>query len=212
MKEEKSLSLSVKDQIIQLGMKKFYVDGFKAVNMAHLASDLQISKKTLYKYFESKEDLLLACLFERNLRFEKGLIETMHDDSLLFPQKIQALVEIISNELDSTSTAFYSEVKALKPEVHESYSKRSKELGFEFLIKLLEEGKSCNWIKKDVDTTFFSVIYSCALSQFLDPDFRNTLPENIRSQMVNEPLAIYNTINKILFEGVIEKSILEDLK
>jgi AcrR family transcriptional regulator len=212
MKDDQKINFSVKDQIIQLGMKKFFVEGFKAVNMNQLASELQISKKTLYKYFDSKEDLLLACLEERNKKFQEGLAEMVHDDSKSFQQKIPLLVEFISNELDSTSSSFYSEVKSIVPTIFEANAKRSKDQGFEYLIKLMEEGKKSNWIKKDVDVVFFSVIYSCALNQFLDPDFRNTLPEKVRDQMPNEPLEIYNKINKILFEGVLEKSILADLK
>lgn len=196
---------SVKSQILYLGMRKFYEEGFKGVNMNQLAIELQMSKKTLYKYFTSKEELLLECLKTRNELFEKGLRERIEMPEISFERKIQNLVEFISAELDSTSVKFYAEIKSLFPDVYDSYAKRSKESGFNFLMTLLKEGQENGWIRSDINITFFSVIYSCALNQFLDPEFRKALPPSILEEIPEEPLTIYNMVNDLLFGGALRK-------
>ena len=47
-----------KRRILEFVMMKFFKDGFYKTTVAELASELRISKKTIYKYFSSKEELL----------------------------------------------------------------------------------------------------------------------------------------------------------
>ena len=44
----------LKQSIVDLAYKKFSQHGFKKVTMDEIASELAISKKTVYKHFESK--------------------------------------------------------------------------------------------------------------------------------------------------------------
>lgn len=52
----------LREQILQKAEAGFARLGIKAVNMDSLASGLRISKKTIYHYFSSKEELLAECL------------------------------------------------------------------------------------------------------------------------------------------------------
>lgn len=63
----------LKEQILQKAEAGFARLGIKAVNMDSLASGLRISKKTIYRYFSSKEELLAECL-KRNIIRSKAQI------------------------------------------------------------------------------------------------------------------------------------------
>lgn len=63
----------LKEQILQKAEAGFARLGIKAVNMDSLASGLHISKKTVYRYFSSKEELLAECL-KRNIIRNKAQI------------------------------------------------------------------------------------------------------------------------------------------
>lgn len=52
----------LREQILQKAETGFARLGIKGVNMDGLASGLHISKKTVYSYFSSKEELLTECL------------------------------------------------------------------------------------------------------------------------------------------------------
>jgi len=48
------------NKIIELTEEKFFRDGFYKTTMDEVASELKMSKKTIYKFFPSKDDLVTA--------------------------------------------------------------------------------------------------------------------------------------------------------
>ncbi len=48
----------MKDKIVERATELFFKMGFKSVTMDDIAADMSISKKTIYKYFSNKEDLI----------------------------------------------------------------------------------------------------------------------------------------------------------
>ncbi len=51
---------NLQERIIEHSKEKFFTYGFKKITMDELAVDLQMSKKTIYKYFNSKQNLVEA--------------------------------------------------------------------------------------------------------------------------------------------------------
>jgi AcrR family transcriptional regulator len=48
----------MKEFILNKASEIFLKSGFKSVTMEYLSGELNISKKTIYKYFEDKEELV----------------------------------------------------------------------------------------------------------------------------------------------------------
>lgn len=65
----------LREQILQKAEAGFTRLGIKAVNMDGLASGLHISKKTVYSYFSSKEELLAECLKRYITRSKEQIIQ-----------------------------------------------------------------------------------------------------------------------------------------
>lgn len=78
--KQNDIKPELRERIIAAALKSFTMNGIKSVTMDHIASDLGISKRTLYEMFEDKETLLLACVqlqIEEKEKFEiKVLSET----------------------------------------------------------------------------------------------------------------------------------------
>lgn len=108
----------LKEQILQKAETGFARLGIKAVNMDSLASGLRISKKTVYSYFSSKEELLAECL-KRYITRSKGKI-------LEEAAKAQTTLEAI---LIINRTALYQSL-SLCPAFHEEIKQhpRSQEM------------------------------------------------------------------------------------
>lgn len=53
---------NTRNRIVVFALKAFQVRGIRGVTMDDVSRGLQISKRTLYQIFETKEDLLLACI------------------------------------------------------------------------------------------------------------------------------------------------------
>ena len=68
------MNTELQQRIIKQATRMFLCNGIKSVTMDMIASQLGISKRTLYENFKEKNELLLACLesqeMERRARLE----------------------------------------------------------------------------------------------------------------------------------------------
>ncbi len=55
-----------RQRLIDAAVRRFYRDGFRNVGIDQVLADVGISKTAFYKHFESKDDLMLAALEDRN--------------------------------------------------------------------------------------------------------------------------------------------------
>jgi AcrR family transcriptional regulator len=55
-----------RQRLIEAAVRRFYRDGFRNVGIDQILTDVGISKTAFYKHFESKEDLMLAALQDRD--------------------------------------------------------------------------------------------------------------------------------------------------
>src|SRR3954467_15466853 len=60
-----------RQRLIDVGVQRFYRDGFRNVGIDQILNEVGISKTAFYKHFESKEDLMLAALEDNNCRVQE---------------------------------------------------------------------------------------------------------------------------------------------
>ena len=68
---------SRRDELVKNALTIFYRNGFHATGMDLLASETGISKTSMYKYFRTKEDLILAVLRLRDENFRNWITRRM---------------------------------------------------------------------------------------------------------------------------------------
>ncbi|TMP43006.1 TetR/AcrR family transcriptional regulator [Pseudoalteromonas citrea] len=66
-----------KQQLIQTALHLFYTKGAGQVGINEIINTSGVAKKTLYAYFASKDDLILACLRERHDVFMAWLCDEL---------------------------------------------------------------------------------------------------------------------------------------
>lgn len=87
--------MSKRDTLIDTALDLFYRFGIHAVGINEVLAQSGIAKKTLYKYFPSKDDLIVACVVERDRRFTQWLSKRcQNSDSVI------VLIEEIFSALD----------------------------------------------------------------------------------------------------------------
>ncbi|GAB3308080.1 TetR family transcriptional regulator [Epidermidibacterium keratini] len=64
-----------RDRILQAATARFHRDGYSAVSMADIASDVEITAGALYRHFPNKQQLLVEVMLASLDRFEEGLYE-----------------------------------------------------------------------------------------------------------------------------------------
>ena len=79
------------EQILNAAKKLFTNYGFKKVSMDEIASDAGVTKKTVYTYFSSKEELLKYCIKEE-LQNMRKIIENVESKKLDFMETVHQVI------------------------------------------------------------------------------------------------------------------------
>ena len=72
-----------RDQVIEAARKLFHQFGFKKVSMDEIAKEAGVTKKTIYMYFESKEELL-KYFIQEEIQNMKTIIEEVESKNMDF--------------------------------------------------------------------------------------------------------------------------------
>lgn len=114
MSEDTTQPVSKKDQIIHAALAEFRENGFAAVSMDRVSTRAGVSKRTVYKYFESKDQLFLAIIVQMweqisarvNVRYRPG-VDIRTQLTALAKAKGQVLTDA---EVMATSRLVVSEI------------------------------------------------------------------------------------------------------
>ena len=79
------------EQILKKKKKLFTNYGFKKVSMDEIASEAGVTKKTVYTYFSSKEELLKYCIKEE-LQNMRKIIENVESKKLDFMETVHQVI------------------------------------------------------------------------------------------------------------------------
>lgn len=106
-----------RQQIIDLAYEKFLSVGFSKVSMDSLVEELHISKSTLYKYFPSKDDLLIEVIHKYTGGVDKMFLGFLEDPELEIMDKFVAFTEAYGNGLQQLSDAFIRDLQLFAPAI-----------------------------------------------------------------------------------------------
>lgn len=101
---------SLRQRILNTAMSFFKKKGIKAVRMDDIATELGISKRTLYEIYNNKEDLLFECLRNENESTAKRLA----DYAMTAENEMDVIVYFIKLKLDdlgSINPLFFKEME-----------------------------------------------------------------------------------------------------
>lgn len=159
----------VKEAIIDEFIRQFNQFGIK-VNLDTISTNLHISKKTIYKFFPSKETIYEEILQEASDDVLSQQIFIYNDATLNTHQKICKLLTISTKREKEIDMARIPELKASDPVFYQKLMD-AYERQWDYFLTLLEEGKKDGSVPEDINPTFLVGILSGAMKSFYKKDF-----------------------------------------
>ncbi|MDR1683258.1 MAG: TetR/AcrR family transcriptional regulator [Candidatus Symbiothrix sp.] len=153
--------MDLKERIVEEASPLFFKNGIRSITMSDIASDLGISKRTLYEVFRDKEELLKD-VFSANMKCFDQKIEDLAKSS---ENVIEALMRIYALHLRSSQDFNRSLVHDLKkyyPTIYRQIQSK-KQNGFQSFIPLMRTGVEQGLIRED---TNFEVVTWLVKAQF----------------------------------------------
>ena len=153
---------------IMFGVVEVYNQKGLKFTMDDIAKELKMSKKTIYKLFDTKDELFLAMvdmMFDEIKDSEEAIVR---DESLSTYEKISKILGVLP---DSYSKIDFSKLNGLREKYPEVYSKVEERLetGWETTIDLLEKGMKEGCIRQ-VDIPIVKMMFEASLEQFFQRD------------------------------------------
>lgn len=157
----------VRKRILNGTMEVFNQKGLK-FTMDDIAKELGISKKTIYKVFDDKEEMFLEMvdfLFDQIKASEE---EVMQDKSLTTLQKITKILGVMPESYREIDLRKLYDLKEKYPATYHRVEERL-ETGWENTIMLLEQGMS-EGVIRPVPIFLVKTMMEAALEQFFQRD------------------------------------------
>jgi len=132
--------VSEREKILFFTHAKFITEGFYKTTMDEIARDLQISKKTIYKHFESKEDLLASVCdarIEMIHKFMDDIIDSDEDTITKFLRIMNKQKSISMN----CSVTWFKDLNIHAPHLAKKFEEVRSTKITTMLNSLLEQGK-----------------------------------------------------------------------
>jgi AcrR family transcriptional regulator len=95
------MARNLKDHILETASTLFYSHGIKATGVEAIVRAAGTTKMSLYKYFPSKDDLVIAFLRKRDEDFTTWFVEQVDGKAELSMDKLLAIFEVIGEWLES---------------------------------------------------------------------------------------------------------------
>lgn len=187
--------LEVKKRILTKTDEMFLTFGFSKVTMDEIASEIGISKKTLYKHFESKEHLIKELVQEKKCATGSVIDKIINDDSLEFMDKLKQLMVVLKEKSRDMRGPMMRDMMRTYPAIFEEIKEFRHQHAICQFEKLLTEGSEKGIFRKDIDKSLVTMVYINAIHEIMVPEVLATLPLS--------PEQVFMSLVKIVFEGIL---------
>lgn len=149
--------MELKERIKEKADELYRRYGVKSVTMDEIASQLGVSKKTIYQSYKDKNELVDAVI-EDMLEYNKVCCSTSREKATNAIQEIYLGMETLQEMLDNMNPSILFDIERGHPQAFIKF----KEFKYNFLFQLIksniERGKKEGLYREDVNTDFISKV------------------------------------------------------
>ena len=183
-------------RILNSAREQFVRFGYSKVTTDEIASELGISKKTLYKYFASKEALFRAVMQRTMDDISAGAAAIIYNEELEYTRKLTETLAFFSEQIARVfSRPLMRDLRRKLPHIWQEVEAFREEQIFTKFASLIAEGVKQGVIRSDIHQEVIVRIYFAAAQQIMNPETLLNLPLT-----ANEA---FDAIVKTLFEGLL---------
>ncbi len=185
----------VRAKIVRKASEEILVRGYTRVTMDDIATGLGMSKKTLYRVFPGKREMLLAVLSEFTGEIDRGLMGVANLTDVSFTEKLRRVMEYVGVQYSRFGEGFVEDLRTSEPEVWRNLERFREDLVLRYFRQLIEEGVQMGAFRPDIDARVLAMVYIASIRQIINP--------RTMADLGGSPLRAYEAIFRLLFEGML---------
>ena len=176
--------MSKKEKIVNGALELYMRMGVKSVNMDEVATNLGISKKTLYVYFDNKQDLVNHC-FQKHYDLVSEMINTSAAQFENAIDELFAIDESCSIIMKQINPYLLGELKRYYPNTWALIEQLKQKVLFNIMKKNLNKGIKQEIYRKEIDVDIIAMLMINRIDTLINEevfpltqyDFRKLLTE-----------------------------------
>ncbi len=153
----------LKQAVIQKATELFFKFGYTNTTTQQIAEELEISKKTIYKYFPSKESLLETVMEQEHQQMTDKLSTLANDNTMDFVEKATRLSEAMVIGSAKLSPQFIKDLQKVR--FSSWCCQQYDEQILVYLEKMVRQGIDQGLIRKDVNIDLVLLMVACIQGQ-----------------------------------------------
>ncbi|MDP3581731.1 MAG: TetR/AcrR family transcriptional regulator [Ignavibacteria bacterium] len=157
------------EKILEVSQETLFKEGFYKTTMDDIASSLKMSKKTIYKYFPSKNDLVMAVANHFTKKMEKKIIPIIESDKNAI-EKLAGLINLLSGTAAKIGDRVFGEFKNYYPEAWKHVDAFRTEMMYGNITKVYDQGKR-EGLFLDYPTPIVMNVFVNAVRSTVNPEF-----------------------------------------
>lgn len=181
-----------KERIISHAEERFLSAGFNKVTLDELSSELGISKKTMYKFFPSKEDLVRTMMRMLMRRVERTVTSLTESEKPVL-HKLAELMLFLGKMAGRISRAFQTDVQRFAPVLWKELDKFRTEMISTRVARIIKEAKEAGKFRSDVSEEVVMMMFLNSVQSIVTPE--------VLSKHAFSPKEAMYTIFHVIFEG-----------
>ena len=162
-------------RILEAARGSFLAHGFARTTMDDLARELGMSKKTLYRFFPSKEALVDAMITAKFAAITSGVDAIMNDSKAGFSSRARRVLDHVLTQLSGISPVFLRDLQRFVPHLHKRIENVRRVVIPEIWGRLISEGRKEGLVRDDIEPAFAAELVLHAVQGVLNPESLNRL-------------------------------------
>ena len=204
--------IDIESKILDISYKLFLKQGYKNTTMDDIAQELAMSKKTLYKHFEGKMELLAAAFEQLKTRLTLK-VETLVDNRHIpFTAKLKSMLTVIANDLAPINHVLLQDLREHAPEIWNELQDYIRESAFLRFQKLIQEGIEKGFVSANVNKSLIVLVYASAIQNLIDPTFLSQFPKEIKENLNLNTADIFDQVINMIYQGILTDDARKELQ
>jgi AcrR family transcriptional regulator len=148
-----------KQRVLDTAMTKFTESGISKVTLDEVAAELHMSKKTVYKFYHSKDDLLHAVVRFMLSTVEREVTAIVNANEP-FEQKLTKLLALVGKQVQRIGRQFQLDVQRIAPNLWKEIDNFRRERILIKVKQMFEQAKREKVFRENLNVDLFYLVLS----------------------------------------------------
>ena|SRR5665648_122568 len=176
----------------------FFSFGYSKVTMDELASELNMSKRTLYQLYNSKNRLLEAVIYDFFQEFQENINKIINNQNKNALVSLKQIISLIQKQTTKFSIHGFEDIRKNNPQAWQLIINLREKMFNSQLREILNRAKKENNLREDIDVEIIILIILNTIQSVVNPE--------IISQLSYSTEDVIEMLFKFIISGIIKSN------